>query len=188
MPRACLPTEIFVERVQKRSPQHAVQSAMVSVPMSGERKQAQTSLVKRSPVKKVSAIALAPTIRERNQAPTSPLRRSPVKKFSPKKSSEDPSPIDIWRERHRARQAALLHSAREKNYFMDADDDMGTQDSNIDMERASMMREHAVALARERYEELHDGNGMKNEEIRQELKSHKEWPYGISTWDLRMGF
>ena len=68
MPRACLPTEIFVERVQKRNPQHAVQSAMVPVPMSGESKQAQASLVKRSPVKKVPAMVSAPTIRERKQA------------------------------------------------------------------------------------------------------------------------
>ena len=62
---------------------------------------------------------------------------------------------------------------------MDADDDMGTQNSNIDMERASIMREHAIALARERCEELLDGNGMKNEEIR--LESQR-----MAVWDLHI--
>ena len=62
---------------------------------------------------------------------------------------------------------------------MDADDDMGTQNSNIDMERASIMREHAIALARERCEELLDGNGMKNEEIRQGSQR-------MAVWDLHI--
>ena len=60
----------------------------------------------------------------------------------------------------RARQAALLQSAREKHFIMDADDDMDAQDSNIDRERANMMREHATTLARERYEDLYDGNNL----------------------------
>ena len=81
------------------------------------------------------------------QAPT--VKRSPVKNLSPKKIREDPCPLQIYRERHRARQAALLYRAREKHLLMDADADMDAQDSNIDRERASMMREHAAALARE---------------------------------------
>ena len=117
MPRACLPTEIFVERVQNRSPQHAVQSAMAPVPTSRERKQAQTFPVKRSPVKKAPMMAPASTDRERKQALPSPVKRSPVKKSSPKKSSEDPSPVDIWRERYRKKLAALLQNARDKCFF-----------------------------------------------------------------------
>ena len=45
---------------------------------------------------------------------------------------------------------------------MDEDEDLDAQDSNAARERAAMMREHAAALARERYEGMHDGNGMKN--------------------------
>ena len=51
---------------------------------------------------------------------------------------------------------------------MDVEDVMDGQDSKIDRERASMRREHAIALAREHYEVMHDGNGMRNEEIRLE--------------------
>ena len=80
MPRACLPTEIFVERVQNRSSQHAAQSAMVPMPMGRERKQAQTSLVKCSPVKKAPAMVPAPMSGESKQAQASLVKRSPVKK------------------------------------------------------------------------------------------------------------
>ena len=179
MPRACLPTEIFVERVQNRSPQHAVQSAMVPVPMSRERKQAQTFPVKRSPVKKAPMMAPASTDNERKPALPSPVKRSPVKKSSPKKSSEDPSPVDIWRDRYRKKLAALLQNARDKNFFMDEDDDMDCQDPSVARERASMKREHAMALAREYYEDLHDGNGMKNEHIRRESQR-------VAIWDLHI--
>ena len=64
---------------------------------------------------------------------------------------------------------------------MDVEDVMDGQDSNIDRERASIRREHAIALAREHYEVMHDGNGMRNEEIR---LSHRDWPYGISTLSI----
>ena len=118
LPRSCLPTEIFIERVRLGQGASSFAAARDAKPRSDSSKHEQG----------------------RKQPQTSPVKRSPVKNLSPMKTRGDPSPIDIWRERHRARQAALLHSAREKNYFMDADDDMGTQDSNIDMERASMMR------------------------------------------------
>ena len=60
---------------------------------------------------------------------------------------------------------------------MDVEDVMDGQDSKIDRERASMRREHAIALAREHYEVMHDGNGMRNEEIR--LESQR-----LAVWDL----
>ena len=60
------------------------------------------------------------------------------------------------------------------------DEDIEMHDSRIDEERASMMREHVAALARERYEELHDPeNELKNEEIRQESQR-------LVVWDLRI--
>lgn len=49
--------------------------------------------------------------------------------------------------------------------------------ANIDEERASMMREHAAALARETYEQLHEC-GMRNDEIRQEAQR-------LAVWDLQ---
>ena len=42
-----------------------------------------------------------------------------------------------------------------------------------------MRREHAIALAREHYEDLHDGNGVKNEVIR--LESQR-----LAIWDLHI--
>ena len=63
--------------------------------------------------------------------------------------------------------------ANEKN------DDMDGQDLSIDRERASMKREHAMALAREHYELLHDGNGMKNEHIWRESQR-------VAIWDLHI--
>jgi hypothetical protein len=152
---------------------------MALVPTSRERTQAQTFPVKRSPVKKAPMMAPASTDRERKPALPSPVKRSPVKKSSPKKSSEDPSPVDIWRDRYRKKLAALLQNARDKNFFMDEDDDMDCQDPSVARERASMKREHAMALAREYYEALHDGNGMKNEHIRQESQR-------VAIWDLHI--
>jgi hypothetical protein len=103
----------------------------------------------------------------RKRVLTSPVKRSPVKILPPKKKHEDPSPLKIWRER----QSALLQSTA------DEDVDMDKYVMNIDRERADMMSEHAAALARERYEDMHYGNGMKNEEIRQESQS-------LAVWDL----
>ena len=194
LPRSCLPTEIFIERVRVGQVTSSFAAARDAKPRSDSskheqgRKAIQTSPVKRSPVKNVSFAAARDakprsdsSKREqgRKEIQTSPVKRSPVKNVSPEKIRKDPSPIDIWRERYRERQAALLRSARENNFFMDADDDMDGQDLSIDRERASMKREHAMALAREHYELLHDGNGMKNEHIWRESQR-------VAIWDLHI--
>ena len=157
LPRSCLPTEIFIERVRVGQVTSSFAAARDAKPRSDSSKHEQG----------------------RKAIQTSPVKRSPVKNVSPEKIRKDPSPIDIWRERFRERQAALMRSARENNFFMDADDDMDGQDLSIDRERASMKREHAMALAREHYELLHDGNGMKNEHIWRESQR-------VAIWDLHI--
>ena len=157
LPRSCLPTEIFIERVRVGQGASSFAAARDAKPRSDSSKHEQG----------------------RKAIQTSPVKRSPVKNVSPEKIRKDPSPIDIWRERYRERQAALLRSARENNFFMDADEDMDGQDLSIDRERASMKREHAMALAREHYELLHDGNGMKNEHIWRESQR-------VAIWDLHI--
>ena len=112
LPRSCLPTEIFIERVRVGQVTSSFAAARDAKPRSDSSKREQG----------------------RKEIQTSPVKRSPVKNLSPEKIRKDPSPIDIWRERYRERQAALLHSAREHNFFMDADDNMDGQHSNIDRE------------------------------------------------------
>jgi hypothetical protein len=145
MPRSCLPTEIFIERVRTDQCFSRAAAARDTKPRLDFEKRDQG--------------------RKRVQA--SPAKRSPVKNLSPKKMREDPSPLQIWRERQSVR---LQSTAGE-------DVDMDTPLANIDRERASMASEHAAALARERYENMHYGNGMKNEDIRQESQR-------LAVWDL----
>ena len=102
LPRSCLPTEIFIERVRMD--------------------QGPSSLAARRDAKPRSDFGKHE--HGRKQAQTSRVKRSSVKKLSPKKIREDPSPLQIWRERHRARQAVLLHTARDKMFFMNEDEDM----------------------------------------------------------------
>ena len=74
----------------------------------------------------------------RKRTEATPAKRSPVKRSQTRTIREDPSPLQIWR----ARQAVLPDSTEEG-------EDMEMQESIIERERASMMREHASALARE---------------------------------------
>ena len=50
--------------------------------------------------------------------------------------------------------------------------------SNLDRERASMMKEHAAAIARERYESLYAGCGMTDDESKEEAQR-------MAVWDLQ---
>ena len=145
MPRSCLPTEIFIERIRPDNGSSRSIAAGGAKPRSDRTKR--------------------DTARKRAEA--TPAKRSPVKHSQTRTIREDPSPLQIWR----ARQAVLPDST-------DEDEDMDTQDSIIERERASMMREHASALAREEYEYLHDGNGMTNEQIKREAQN-------LAVWDLQ---
>ena len=145
MPRSCLPTEIFIERIRPDNGSSRSIAAGGAKPRSDRTKR--------------------DTARKRAEA--TPAKRSPVKHSQTRTIREDPSPLQIWR----ARQAVLPDST-------DEDEDMDIQDSIIERERASMMREHASALAREEYEYLHDGNGMTNEQIKREAQN-------LAVWDLQ---
>ena len=164
MPRLCLPTEIFIERV--RLDQGSASSAAVrdAKPRSHSSKR-----------ELLLCDLLHRNKQERKRAQTSLVKRSPVKNKSPKKISEDPSPLQIWRERQSARTAVLLDSSQKKLVFRTDDDDIDMQDANVDRERTSMVQEHAAALARERYDGMHDDNWLNNEEIRLASQSLAVW-------------
>ena len=51
-------------------------------------------------------------------------------------------------------------------------------EADLERERSCMMTEHAMSLARERYEYFHDGNGMTADEIRHASQE-------IAVWDLQ---
>ena len=75
-PRSCLPTEIFRERAHIDQGLSSWAAARDAKPRADFDKREQG----------------------RKQAQTSSVERSPVKKLSPQKVREDPSPLDIWRE------------------------------------------------------------------------------------------
>ena len=144
VPRLCLPTEIFIERVRTtygsfRAPRaDSEKPRSVSSKRDQGRKQGKVKDKERSPVK-------------------NPLRGEI--------RGADPSPLEIWRER----KVVVVQSI---------DVDENTKKQDLERERACMMAEHAAALAREEYEYFHDGNGMTNEQIRQEAQN-------LAVWDLQ---
>ena len=144
VPRLCLPTEIFIERVRTGCSSFRPPGADSEKPrfVSSKRdqgcKQGKAKDKERSPVK-------------------NPLRGEI--------SGADPSPLEIWRER----KVVVVQST---------DVDENTKKQDLERERACMMAEHAAALAREEYEYFHDGNGMTNEQIKQEAQN-------VAVWDLQ---
>merc|ERR1712224_1008661 len=61
----------------------------------------------------------------------------------------------------------------------------GVSESNLDRERASMMKEHAAAIAREQYEVMYYGCGMDAEDCKKEAQRMAIWNMERQHLDLR---
>ena len=70
-----------------------------------------------------------------------------------------------------------VHGGQANMAFLQSDDDQAAK-SDLDRERASMMKEHAATIARERYDTFFEGCGMTDVEA-------KEYGQRMAVWNLR---